>query len=767
MTSAKNPSTRDYSTTSSIKGKYEILDGGDKEVNDLEHDTERDQKIKNRNIFLDSIYSSIPSLPPKPEAVTTPVRPKLAPGIPHYSKPICFSALLVEKEMEKAQVRPRTATSPMRVVRDDKDSRDDKLAVSGKKRCESQPMLNSNVSLNWDTAREMNPITQESLPSMIESESSGAPSDKVSNSDHDNLSYINEKAGKIFDDEIGTPLERSNTVMYNPVENQASPSTSGNTLSSTDGANNTSEKTGILSEEKWLQIENSFLISQAPESFTPTVSSKYIPYCNSAIVGSSALRSSGPGSRGATVNPFFLENVDSGIAPGLAVINETILSGKKSEKMNNRDSALDLPLHSFILPKSYYKRRFYVLMMITGCFIIILFMLGLMQLRNHKSLPINLETAVRNLDAGEKQLLLDMLQGQFNTSNASHSGYDPSTSKTAGHVSKNDSLVNNYFPRGADIPGYNSVAGLPEKYRDDQEIVSLMSDNRLHSVFYGIDYAPRGVMAPTCGATLREVMLDLAVLSRLTTRIRTYGMQCNQASLIFQAIGELNLNMTLAMGIWIGENDRINTQQMNTMRNMLQIYPRRYFESLYIGNEVLFREEMPVNGLVRYINEAKNIVKESGREWANLPVGTSEIGSKMNKQIIDSSDHVGVNIHPFFGGGNVGMATKWTFDFIEEQVESLQAGKGNKKPITISEVGWPYGGGSYKAAVAGPRQFQQFLDSFVCEARRQNYGWYWFEGFDEPWKKVFHSPNSRIETQWGIFTPDRKIKEGITIPWCW
>lgn len=316
------------------------------------------------------------------------------------------------------------------------------------------------------------------------------------------------------------------------------------------------------------------------------------------------------------------------------------------------------------------------------------------------------------------------------------------------------------------IAGVSLFENIPKKYQKNEEIQLMMNNTELRNVFYGIDYAPRNVIYPICGATMHEVMLDVALLSQVTSRLRTYGTQCNQAKFILDSIRTLNLNVSLSMGVWIGPNDDINELQIQDMKSLLKSYPRNLFESLFIGNEVLFREEQTPGNLVKYIKEAKDFVRDE-LKW-NLPVGTSELASKVNADVMKASDIFGSNTHPFFAGSNVQLATKWVYDFIKYQIEPiiLQSGNKDSPEIVISEVGWPYQGGKFRNAIAGKRHMQYFLNNWVCEANEQQYPWYYFEAFDEPWKQVYHTDKSKYETEWGLFTAERKLKEDIVFPIC-
>lgn len=146
-----------------------------------------------------------------------------------------------------------------------------------------------------------------------------------------------------------------------------------------------------------------------------------------------------------------------------------------------------------------------------------------------------------------------------------------------------------------------------------------------NALFFGVAYSPSNALEPQCGFTRRDAMLDLARLSTITTKIRNYGMHCDQSEFILDAIEYMNLNMTLAMGVWIGSNDTVNEEQMNTMKRIVAKYPNplELINSIHIGNEVLFREDKTRDELIEYIQDAKTFLQSKGID--DIPVGTSEI----------------------------------------------------------------------------------------------------------------------------------------------
>ncbi|KAK6203491.1 glycoside hydrolase superfamily [Scheffersomyces amazonensis] len=314
-------------------------------------------------------------------------------------------------------------------------------------------------------------------------------------------------------------------------------------------------------------------------------------------------------------------------------------------------------------------------------------------------------------------------------------------------LNQNYGNISNFNPNIVNTPD-----GLNEKYRTDPQILELMKGYG-EPIFHGLAYSPLNALEPNCGVNKTDIMFDLVKLSTVTTRIRNYGMQCNQSDLILDSIQTLNLNMTLSMGIWIGGNDTINRNQIDEMKKVVRKYPSEMFEGIFIGNEVLFREDKSTEELLDYIRETKSYLRSIG--FRKVPVGTSEIGSLLNKDLFEECDILGANIHPFFAGNSVEGASNWTIEFLEYQMEPLNY---KNKTIIITEVGWPTDGGNFHKSTANIPNFKYFLSDYICKMKNVNYGWYYFEAFDEPWKEIFYEGKNKWETEWGLFKSDRSDK---------
>ncbi|KAG9295874.1 hypothetical protein G9A89_006613 [Geosiphon pyriformis] len=279
--------------------------------------------------------------------------------------------------------------------------------------------------------------------------------------------------------------------------------------------------------------------------------------------------------------------------------------------------------------------------------------------------------------------------------------------------------------------------------------------------FYGLNYGPVNATFPWCTNTLGDVIEDIKVLSQLTNRIRLYGMDCNAANQTIMAIKLLNLKMTVIPTIWIDNNMTTYERQYNDLFNNLKEHGFSYIEGISVGNEVVFRKEIPTSDLYARIADVRKKVLAMPGAPQNIPIFTSDIGSNVDQAFVSATDVIFANIHPYFGGVTADQAAQWTFNFFEE-FDVAPASK-QKKLAVMSEVGWATRGDKDKEAVPSIPNLKIFLDTFICAANKKGYRYYYFESFDTPWKEERFTV---LEGAWGLFSPDRVLKPGLTIPDC-
>ncbi|OQO06916.1 hypothetical protein B0A48_07482 [Cryoendolithus antarcticus] len=315
-------------------------------------------------------------------------------------------------------------------------------------------------------------------------------------------------------------------------------------------------------------------------------------------------------------------------------------------------------------------------------------------------------------------------------------------------------------------------------------VQSLLNNKALHKVFPGMDYTPLNAQYPACLTVppdQNNITLDIAMLSQLTPAVRLYGTDCNQTEMVLEAINLLDLNATLQvwLGVWLDNNQTSNDRQLAQMYTLLDTYPSDHFAGLIIGNEILFRGDMPITTLAGILAEVRTNLTTLA---LTLPVATSDLGDDWTAELALSSDIVMANVHPFFAGLTPDVAPGWTWEFWQTHDAQLRTasatGAATWPKSIISEVGWPSEGGNdcgnasgtcpsdTAGAVASIENLNAFMDGFVCQSLANGTTFFWFEAFDEPWKHQFDNGTRRWESKWGLMDEGKNVKDGLVIPDC-
>ncbi|KAI5122936.1 hypothetical protein M0805_007614 [Coniferiporia weirii] len=308
----------------------------------------------------------------------------------------------------------------------------------------------------------------------------------------------------------------------------------------------------------------------------------------------------------------------------------------------------------------------------------------------------------------------------------------------------------------------------------------FVKDPALKQSFYGIAYTPEGSQLPECGNSLDQVITDIQLLSQLTTRLRIYGADCNQSSLVLEAIKQTKVNMT----VWLG-NYNIATdagaayvRQRDEIQTALQAYGTANIGGITVGNEFMldFLDDNNATDpnsdignvgaqlLIANITDTRQMLSQMN---IDLPVGTSDAGAYFNNEVLAAVDYGMANVHPWFADTTIDDAAAWTWDFFTQTDVAAAQAVSNKPNMYIAETGWPSNSSSVAAetngaSAASEANLQIFLDNFVCQANANGTEYFFFEYFDEEWKDIQFGG---VEGWWGLFYQNRTLK-GITIPDC-
>jgi len=271
----------------------------------------------------------------------------------------------------------------------------------------------------------------------------------------------------------------------------------------------------------------------------------------------------------------------------------------------------------------------------------------------------------------------------------------------------------------------------------------------------GFSYSPfRQGQDPTKGsfATAEQMEEDMHLLAGTVHAIRSYSVTRGQEVLPDLAA---KYKLSIAPGAWI---DADRTRNEAEIANVVQLSNKTNVVRVLVGNEVLLRNDIPVEDLITYIRRVKKEV------WK--PVSTAEPPHIWLKypELVREVDFIGVQVLPYWEGFPVNRAVDAVFDRLDELRRAYP-----DKPIVITEVGWPSRGKiiprKYYEGIpeeelngeAVPSLVNQatFMREFLNRAREADITYYVMEAFDQPWKA---SDEGAAGSYWGIYDAERNPK---------
>lgn len=236
-----------------------------------------------------------------------------------------------------------------------------------------------------------------------------------------------------------------------------------------------------------------------------------------------------------------------------------------------------------------------------------------------------------------------------------------------------------------------------------------------------------------------EMRRDLEIMSKLTDNIRIYSVDGSLQD-IPKLAEEFGLRVTL--GIWISPDQERNEREIqraielaNTSRSVVRVV---------VGNEAIFRKEITVEQLSVLLDRVRAAVK--------VPVTTSEQWHvwEEHPELAKHVDLIAAHVLPYWEFIPVDKAGQFVFDRARDLKKLFP-----KKPLLLSEVGWPSNGRMRGGADASPADQAIYLRTLVNKLNRQGFNYFVIEAFDQPWKA---SDEGSVGAYWGVFNAARQQK---------
>lgn len=237
---------------------------------------------------------------------------------------------------------------------------------------------------------------------------------------------------------------------------------------------------------------------------------------------------------------------------------------------------------------------------------------------------------------------------------------------------------------------------------------------------------------------------DLALLSSVTQRLRSYSMQ-EMPDL--PALAERH-GLRLALGAWLGPDAQANERELGLALAAARSHAN--VERLIVGNETQLQRRVPLDELLRQLDRMRAV--------SPVPVSTAEPWHVWLQQprLAEHVDFITVHLLPYWEQVPVGQAVEVALMRYRDVVARFPG-----KPVVIGEVGWPGRGVTQGAAEADPAAQALFVRGFIARARALRLDYYLMEAIDQPWKTTIEG---RAGAHWGLFDAYRQPKFALSGP---
>ncbi|MET0509465.1 MAG: glycosyltransferase, partial [Burkholderiaceae bacterium] len=241
-----------------------------------------------------------------------------------------------------------------------------------------------------------------------------------------------------------------------------------------------------------------------------------------------------------------------------------------------------------------------------------------------------------------------------------------------------------------------------------------------------------------------SIARDIAVLSEMTSRIRTYT-SSEFPSIPAHAEAQ---RLLITAGVWLDRREGNVENEIRALETAVREHSN--VERVIVGNETILHGSWTVPEIIAKMHEVKRRVRK--------PVSTAEPWHVWlrHPELVRAADFITVHLLPYWEGLPPGAALDYAFERLD-QIQKRYPGK----KIVIGEIGWPSQGDRRFAAHATPANQALFIREFVARAQSMDLDYFLMESVDQPWKI---DNEGRAGPYWGLLDAERQPKFAMTGP---
>ncbi|MEZ4772539.1 MAG: glycosyl hydrolase family 17 protein [Bacteroidia bacterium] len=281
---------------------------------------------------------------------------------------------------------------------------------------------------------------------------------------------------------------------------------------------------------------------------------------------------------------------------------------------------------------------------------------------------------------------------------------------------------------GPDFSGL-SLEDLKSRYRQALE-------NGMHGLCFSAYVEGQEPGDPLSDTQIRRRM---EIISPFTRWVRSFS--CIEGNELIPQIAH-EMGLQTLVGAWLGKDEDKNEQEIEAL---IELGRAGHVDIAAVGNEVLYRNDLPKAKLLEYIQRVKAALPE-------IPVGYVDAYYEFTQHpdICDSCDVILANCYPFWEGCQLEYALLYMQQMYQQACQAAQG-----KPVIITETGWPNHGRTLEAAIPSTENAIKYFLYTQYWALQDKAEIFYFSSFDESWKI---GSEGDVGAYWGIWDKNEQLK---------
>ena len=243
------------------------------------------------------------------------------------------------------------------------------------------------------------------------------------------------------------------------------------------------------------------------------------------------------------------------------------------------------------------------------------------------------------------------------------------------------------------------------------------------------------------GDTITEAQVErrVKILKPYTKWIRSFS--CIEGNEHIPIVAKRHGLKTL-VGAWLGKDEELNEKEI---QGLIKLGRQGAVDIAAVGNEVLYRNDLPKEQLLAYIQRVKKALPD-------IQVGYVDAYYEFTQHpdIVEATDVILSNCYPFWEG----CPHEYSLNHMQSMFgQAMDAAKGKK--VIITETGWPSRGEDFKGSKTNEENAMKYFINSQVWSGNANIDLFYFSSFDESWKT---GDEGAVGAFWGLWDKNEQLK---------